>query len=56
MMLGLRTSDGVALDEERLKKAKKFADGGFGKIEGDIFSLNDRGFRVSNAIIRELVL
>ncbi|NCA93292.1 hypothetical protein EOM82_08700, partial [bacterium] len=55
IMLGLRTSDGVSLNGDSLQKAKRFADAGFGKIEGDIFSLNDKGFRVSNSIICELL-
>lgn len=55
IMLGLRLAKGVMLTESKLKTAKRFADMGFGKIENGVFSLNDKGFRVSNSIIAALI-
>ncbi|MDD4125789.1 MAG: radical SAM family heme chaperone HemW [Eubacteriales bacterium] len=55
IMLGLRTSDGVKLLGEKLKYAEKLADAGYGTIRDGIFSLNDKGFRVSNFIISGLI-
>ncbi|MFA6730212.1 MAG: radical SAM family heme chaperone HemW [Eubacteriales bacterium] len=55
IMLGLRTSRGVSLSGEKLKKAEKFIKLGYGGLDGDRFYLNDKGYRVSNAIISELI-
>ncbi len=55
IMLGLRLADGVRLSGEKLDIAAKFAANGYGSIYGDIFALNEKGFRVSNAIISELI-
>ena len=55
IMLGLRLAKGVSLPESKLNIAKRFAETGFGKIENGVFSLNDKGFRVSNSIIAALI-
>ncbi len=55
IMLSLRTSSGVHLDGDRLLKAENIAKLGFGKVENGVFILNDKGFRVSNEIIAEII-
>ncbi|MBQ6043810.1 MAG: radical SAM family heme chaperone HemW [Clostridia bacterium] len=55
IMLGLRLADGVKLPKDKTEKAKKFAESGFGTFKDGVFALNETGFRVSNAIIAELI-
>lgn len=55
IMLCLRTSDGVYLEGEKLEKAKQLSSMGYGTVSNGVFSLNDRGFRVSNYIISMLI-
>ncbi len=55
IMLSLRTSRGVRLSLIDAAKAEKFAGQGFGNIENGRFALNDKGYRVSNFIISELI-
>ncbi|MCR4881120.1 MAG: radical SAM family heme chaperone HemW [bacterium] len=66
IFLGLRTSDGINLktikekfgtDLYKEKKAfiNEIIGSGHGNIEGDIFSLTEKGFLISNYILGELV-
>lgn len=55
IMLGLRTSDGVLLEREKLIIAEKLSKAGFGSLKDNVFSLNDKGFRVSNSVITLLI-
>ncbi len=55
VMLGMRLADGVKLPKDKTEKAKKFAESGFGTFKDGVFALNETGFRVSNAIIAELI-
>ncbi len=59
ILLGLRTLDGVRLSDKNdlfIKKARLFADSGFGKItEDNRFVLNAEGYLISNSIISELL-
>lgn len=56
IMLGLRTDIGVRLEGERLQRAVRIASLGYGSVEKGILRLNERGFRVSNEIIAEILL
>ena len=56
IMLGLRTMRGVALDKKGLSKAKKIAELGYGTVSGNRFSLNEKGYRVSNEIIAQILV
>ncbi len=55
IMLGLRMSDGIELSLVDISKAKSFVIAGLAIIKDDRFCLTEQGFRVSNAIIAELI-
>ncbi len=60
VMLGLRLSEGIELSKldgniRFIKKAKKYCGFGYGKIENNRFSLNEKGFLVQNAILTDLL-
>ena len=50
-MLGLRTSDGVALPDMEAGFARQCAEAGYAVADGGRFRLTPRGFLVSNQII-----
>lgn len=56
IMLGLRTSDGAMIPKKAFGVAERIADLGFGRFENGRLCLNDRGFRVSNEIIAEIII
>ncbi len=56
IMLGLRTSKGIIADKNMLDRSKVYIKNGFAQLDGDILSLTEKGFRVSNSIIAELLL
>ena len=51
LMLGLRTSDGVALSDMEAGFARQCAEAGYAVADGGRFRLTPRGFLVSNQII-----
>lgn len=55
IMLSLRTSRGVDIKMIDAAKAERFATYGLGEITDGRFVLNDKGYRVSNYIISELI-
>ena len=55
IMLGLRTSFGVKIPDKKHHVGIKVASLGYGSYKDGVLSLNSRGFRVSNAIIAELL-
>lgn len=56
IMLALRTSKGAVLkSRDQLLTAKRLADMGFGELIEDRFVLNQKGFRVSNEIIAQIL-
>ena len=55
VMLGLRTDRGAEIPEASLETARRIAALGYGTLNGRRLVLNDRGFRVSNEIIAEIL-
>ncbi len=55
IMLGLRLKKGVRLAGKRLKAAENAAGYGYGEIKNGVFALNEKGFRVSNAVIAQIL-
>lgn len=55
IMLGLRTRCGALLNEAQTITAKRYAELGYGYFEGDRFVLNEKGYRVSNKIISDIL-
>ena len=55
IMLGLRLKKGVMLKGKRLKAAADAAKRGYGDIKNGVFALNEKGFRVSNAVIAKIL-
>ena len=56
VMLGLRTSDGAVVPPGARVKARRIAEAGFGVFDGERLVLNEKGFRVSNEIIAEVLI
>ena len=55
IMLGLRTSRGAVIPPEKRNAASRIASLGFGDFDGVTLRLNSKGFRVSNAVIAEIL-
>lgn len=55
LMLGLRTSAGATVPTLKKDAAERIARLGYGTFDGERLILNDKGFRVSNAIIAKLI-
>lgn len=55
ILLGLRTSRGIKADKVLLDKSKKYIDNGFVQVENGYLSLTDKGYRISNYIISDLI-
>lgn len=55
ILLGLRLAEGVSLDETMMKQAEKFVSAGYAAINNGVFALNEKGFRISNYIISDLL-
>lgn len=56
IMLGLRTSNGAKIPAEARGRAKRIAELGYGAFDGERLILNEKGFRVSNVIIAEVLV
>ena len=56
IMLGLRTSKGIKTDDELIRRSEKFINNGYAVIRDGILSLTDKGYRISNSIIAELLV
>jgi oxygen-independent coproporphyrinogen-3 oxidase len=55
ILLGLRTSKGIKADEKLLEKSRKYIDNGFAQVTDGYLSLTDKGYRISNYIISDLI-
>lgn len=55
ILLGLRTSKGITVAEDKHTVAKRIAEMGYGRFENGVLSLNSKGFRVSNTIISMMI-
>ncbi len=55
IMLGLRTARGASIPKSAHPAAERIASLGYGEFKNGTLRLNSRGFRVSNAIIAEIV-
>ncbi len=55
IMLGLRTAYGAMIPEKAYGVAQRIADMGYGTFKDGVLKLNSKGFRVSNAIIAEIL-
>ncbi len=55
IMLGLRTNKGALIPEGKKAIAESICKMGFGSFDGEKLILNDKGFRVSNAIIGKIL-
>ena len=55
ILLGLRLAEGVSIPHDMFTKAKTFADAGFATLKNGVFALNEKGYRISNYIISELL-
>lgn len=55
IMLGLRTSKGIYADQKILRKSKKYIDNGYAGLKNGFLFLTDKGYRVSNTIITDLI-
>ena len=55
IMLSLRTSDGALIPPTAHDAAIRIASLGYGSFQDGVLALNSRGFRVSNAIISEII-
>lgn len=55
IMLGLRTDKGILLTDELLIKSKKYVENGYAVLQDGHLFLTDKGYRISNIIIAELV-
>ncbi len=56
IMLGLRTNRGAGIPENAISVAIRISKLGYGRFENGILTLNDKGFRVSNEIISEILV
>ncbi|MBE6717198.1 MAG: radical SAM family heme chaperone HemW [Ruminococcaceae bacterium] len=59
LLLSLRTYKGISLTDKSpqfIEKARFFEKNGFAQINGDNFSLLDKGYLLSNSIISELLM
>lgn len=55
ILLGLRTSKGIRADEPLLDKCKKYIENGYAQVKNGYLSLTDKGYRISNYIISDLI-
>ena len=55
IMLGLRLADGVVIPPEKIAAAREIVSAGYGTLNGSVFALNERGFRISNEIIARIL-
>ena len=55
LMLGLRTSNGAVIPDDKTQIAREIAKLGYGEFDGERLRLNDAGFRISNAVIAKFI-
>jgi len=55
ILLGLRTSKGIKADKTLLDKCKKYVEHGYAQVRNGYLSLTDKGYRISNYFISELI-
>ncbi len=55
VLLGLRLAEGVTIPQSAYGTAQKFVDAGYATLDNGVFAMNEKGFRISNYIISNIL-